>query len=1479
MDRSGIPADVQDGIRRFFAPDRVSLRRVKLEVKTGRLEDRVMVLTRWRMCLFCLRVPVKIENSFNFLEIQNLTPLNVDQLAVETGKGSFCLCFESAHHLNQLVDHINCALSKIFPASPSLLGRDISPDSPCQTGTSETFASQTPGCCGGFSETYAALCDYNGVPCREEVQWDVDTIYHSQDSRQFNILDFSHLPSRDLALIVAALAYNQWFNKLYSRDFKLGAEVIDQVIHTMSRSLSIEELDMENTGLRGDFAQRLACALMDNPSSVLTAINLACNPLEDKGITAFSQYLSLCGRGLRFLNLSNTSLTSRGLLPLAQSLNTNEVFANTLTHLDLSKNAGLLSGEESPHLYQFLATPNVLVDLNLAGTDCALDMLFASLSHGCCSQLSSLNISQNTFTHRKCRSAPPSFKIFFSSALSLRRLNFSGTKLPAEALRALLLGLASNPLLTDLSLDLSSCELRSSGARVLEETVSRVRGLNGIDLSDNGLDSDLLTLLPTLGLCPSVRNLSLGKNCNVKSKTLEEILQTLVQVFQAEGCRIRSLSLAHSRLRSRGSLLLNALGSNACLRELDITGNGLGDLGARMLGKALQVNSSLRSISWDRNNTTAAGFLEVARALESNFTLREMPIPVSDVSHSHRTDPTHTEEAIQKIQRALLRNNRTHKFSQDRSFRLQQGIMGSSGEQMMERLCMKVNADLWVLRSCPLDSVQHDSRHAREILKDAQNSRVLFPSLYDLAQRTSCHQHLTLKLEAASVEVTQSLESELQVLLDSMVTLARDLCPLAARRAETNQKLRVVWAGLPAPGGFVRAAVLEQGGAAIHRKVSELTLLLVTSLTNALLDEILHELYQCHKTLVQHIAQVQTLREKQSPTIGGWQDALPGGREQPDNGTDDELSTSIDTLAVRRHTTHSRRIRPASTYLSVSDLEPDPLTEDETLSAQISSSTTSSLRSHSLEGLGEPPSEGAKGDAGSQGRAAAPQPLSSPVQPVPPSERLGENGAIPRLDDGPQDLGGLEPQTSGAPTATVPRRRKGRRRGLFRFMRTRRGREEEEEEEEAEAGERPSSRGSEERGAGPAEELEDAEEGEGKEAGPTPEALIQGRPIQGILLPGLAGGRGVCRELLNQTRPPCQPQKSSSSSNGSEDAGPQGSRQLRGTRPRRNEEPGTGGRLRTQDRRQITGIGRESRYQLPDPPPPPPQETKPNRAVRRDRHRQPGRGERGGQGEQPQDTGPRMDSAREWEREPGTPGAQDTDTDGLPVETEGPCGTESQPLAAEWSEKPPVGTQQRVLSPTEAEGLHVIPSMIPHETQEAKDEGRERSPPPVTSGDATEPEERGQREQLPERGESRKTPLKPQRSKRLQGDGATSTGTGRESPSPLDRAAPTELGQPRGDVCPPRPVPLKRSVLTRHRSELPACSPSLDRQSPTDNRTDSVLRPQKPPLRRKPLLPARTLPVDTSAPAGTQCASDGLGSRDETAHRRCVSGRRWPDGV
>lgn len=39
----------------------------------------------------------------------------------------------------------------------------------------------------------------------------------------------------------------------------------------------------------------------------------------------------------------------------------------------------------------------------------------------------------------------------------------------------------------------------------------------------------------------------------------------------------------------------------------DICGNFMGDIGARLLAKALQINNKLRYISLDRNNVTLQG--------------------------------------------------------------------------------------------------------------------------------------------------------------------------------------------------------------------------------------------------------------------------------------------------------------------------------------------------------------------------------------------------------------------------------------------------------------------------------------------------------------------------------------------------------------------------------------------------------------------------------------------------------------------------------------------------------------------------------------------------------------------------------------------------------------------------------------------------------------------------------------------------------
>lgn len=74
----------------------------------------------------------------------------------------------------------------------------------------------------------------------------------------------------------------------------------------------------------------------------------------------------------------------------------------------------------------------------------------------------------------------------------------------------------------------------------------------------------------------------------------------------------------------------------------------------------------------------------------SNHTLRFMSFPVSDISQAYRSAPERTEDVWQKIQWCLVRNNHSQTCPQEQAFRLQQGLVTSSAEQ--------VNISLWDIR-------------------------------------------------------------------------------------------------------------------------------------------------------------------------------------------------------------------------------------------------------------------------------------------------------------------------------------------------------------------------------------------------------------------------------------------------------------------------------------------------------------------------------------------------------------------------------------------------------------------------------------------------------------------------------------------------------------------------------------------------------------------------------------------------------------
>uniref|UniRef100_I3JJ24 Capping protein regulator and myosin 1 linker 1 n=1 Tax=Oreochromis niloticus TaxID=8128 RepID=I3JJ24_ORENI len=913
---SEVPKELLESVRDAVGRKvKLSLRkRVKLEIKGDKMENRVLALASYRAYLLTARIPTKVRTIMSV------------KLSIEYERGSFSLKLPSTDEVNEVVAHIGNCMQRICPGlPPSKVMKKLFMEPPDRLSSLQTLWENNkpaePGPCGGFSQMYRCVCDWLGMPYREEVQWDVDTIYLTQDTRELNLQDFSHLENRDLVAIIAVLEFNQWFTKVSTKDYKLSADVCEQILRVVSRSSRLEELVLDNAGLKTDFAQKLAAALAHNPSSGLTTINLANNPLEDRGVSSLGAQFAKLRLGLKHLNFSKTSLSPKGVNSLCQSLSASPSIPSSLVHLDLSGN--MLRGDDMQHFYHFLGQPNSLATLDLSNTDCLLDQVCSALLRGSVEHLSVLNVSKSVFPHRKGKDVPPSFKHFFSSAASLTSINVSGTKLPPEAVKALLLGLASNPSVKDVSLDLSCCELRSGGSQILEGCIAEIPNISSLDISDNGLDSELSTLLVWLAKNRSIRHLSLGKNFNnIKSKNLAPVLDSLVHLIQEEESPLTSLSLADSRLKSDLTIVLNALGSNSTLTRLDISGNAMGDMGAKMLAKALQINSKLRTVIWDKNNTSPQGLQDVAAALEKNFTIRFMPLPIIDASQALKASPEKTEDALLKIETYLYRNHETRKYLQEQAYRLQQGIVTTTTQQMIDRICVKVQDHLNSLRNSETDAIVEDVRSAESLIKDARNSKTLLPNLYHLGSasreevNSSSVGPIQEKLESMAGEVTAVMDQQLQTLLESMVDAAESLCPHVMKRSNLRVELmKASSARMVVPKSFVSKTLLEQSGVDIINKISEVKLSLASFLSDRIVDEILEALSTSQHVLADHLVRRgRPLVQQESVDLDVPEEKIPkrASAEILEAERLEDLETCMMTPKSKRKSIHSRMLRPVS---------------------------------------------------------------------------------------------------------------------------------------------------------------------------------------------------------------------------------------------------------------------------------------------------------------------------------------------------------------------------------------------------------------------------------------------------------------------------------------------------------------------------------------------------------------------------------------
>ncbi|XP_033222209.1 F-actin-uncapping protein LRRC16A isoform X3 [Belonocnema kinseyi] len=933
--RSQLTKDLNESVKSLLGKHvKILLKTVvKLETKPDKLENRVLVFSPCRLFLLTAKVPTRIDFHFHYLEITAVESKRSNLFSLTVGERVYNFTTIGAaadtSEVDAMIEALHTAIRNIFPTVPLnyvIRKIDVIPVSRLQSIRGSDLARSTEatrhtGPCGGFSTQYACMCDLHGVPYREEVAWDVDTIYLSHDTRELNLRDFDHLDQKDLVPIISALEYNTWFTKLRVSHLKLSHEPLERLLHVLRRSLSIQEIYLDNLGIKWDFAHKLSLALMSNANSMLHTIDLSNNMIEDKGASHLNGPITKLPKGLQKLNLAHCGLTGKGVGQIAHALSLNRSMPTSLQHLNFSGNT---LKDDINNLCNFLAQPNSITHLDLSGTDTTLECLFGALLRGCATNLVHLNVARNSFSSKKTKEIPPSFKQFFTATLSLKYLNISCCKLPLEALKHLLLGLACNESTVGLELDMSGNNLGSMGAHVLESCIHGVRCISSLDISDSNMDVDLAQVITAIGKNKSIKHLYMGRNtAGMKSKHIAVIMDALVQMIQEDDCVLQALHLPDSRLKGDLYNLINALGSNTCLHTLDISGNHIGDPGARLLAKALQINNHLKIIIYDRNSIGLLGYTDIVHALEKNYSVRHMPFPIFDLQPCMKASAEKTEQLVRKIQDLLQRNVTPCKYSHGQAFRLQQGFLLSSTQQMVDRLVVQTQDTIKLLAAESCDA-NNDINYATGLIQDADNSKQLLPRLHEMLQRKDENNPIEMKLLKMADDIHNVVSVYLQDSLDAMLKCASEQCPTILSQTVIKDDesdpttvecdLRVSCKEKNQVGHeFIQTTITEQAGADILNRVNELNLAVASHVSDRVTDEVIESLSRSYKTLI---------GDSECRTRSSTPDVLRPSAGSMSSGSVIGVAVGPQSLSIGRSSLASEEESTAENYSLTSTLGP-----------------------------------------------------------------------------------------------------------------------------------------------------------------------------------------------------------------------------------------------------------------------------------------------------------------------------------------------------------------------------------------------------------------------------------------------------------------------------------------------------------------------------------------------------------------------------
>ncbi|CAF0761161.1 unnamed protein product, partial [Didymodactylos carnosus] len=438
-----------------------------------------------------------------------------------------------------------------------------------------------------------------------------------------------------------------------------SSDSINELVTVLRLSESIKELRLINCGLRNDFISKLAQFF---PQSKFEHFDLSHNSIDDKSLIQLSEKLQQRKIPLITLNFTSCNLTHKSVHLFNTALSNNPLLSRTLTSVNFSGN----KLKEETDITVLFSNENNIEELQLGDNEFNVESLVHALSVVDTSKLRRFSIinSMAKSTPVTSTSSNGFVKTFFQKT-SLQLVQLINTDLSNDFLREICDGLHSNINLEKLDLRLNGNNLevfiRDYAARF-----ASIPSLVSLDLTNCDLDNELPHFLFELKKNRKLKSLNIGRNFNsIKSKNFPKTIHAMKELLAESN--LEAFHIPESKLREANTGdLLSVLMNSPPLKLLDIRGNQMLDHGARILSHVLQQNRHLHTVYFDRNSISLNGFEEIVNAMEGNYAIRYLPIPVNDIIAMKINEKDNRISSLMtKLDSFCIRNQNSTQYSSD----------------------------------------------------------------------------------------------------------------------------------------------------------------------------------------------------------------------------------------------------------------------------------------------------------------------------------------------------------------------------------------------------------------------------------------------------------------------------------------------------------------------------------------------------------------------------------------------------------------------------------------------------------------------------------------------------------------------------------------------------------------------------------------------------------------------------------------------